>query len=127
MLGTPIWPNMRVPGPRLKNPSAIPVGLDRKHRHSSTLTRFLLRAGNRLFLLVVQVNVTSCFTEIFTEIIQRMFVCSKVKLHKFAFMGKYCFPPPTNPVKISGTCYRFENIPLILFKQSSLILPTHPS
>ena len=25
MLGTPIWPNMRVPGPRLKNPSAIPV------------------------------------------------------------------------------------------------------
>ena len=24
MLGTPIWPNMRVPGPRLKNPSAIP-------------------------------------------------------------------------------------------------------
>ena len=25
MLGTPIWPNMQVPGPRLKNPSAIPV------------------------------------------------------------------------------------------------------
>ena len=25
MLGTPIWLNMRVPGPRLKNPSAIPV------------------------------------------------------------------------------------------------------
>ena len=25
MLGTPIWPNMRVPGPRLKNPSAIPA------------------------------------------------------------------------------------------------------
>ena len=25
MLGTPIWPSMRVPGPRLKNPSAIPV------------------------------------------------------------------------------------------------------
>ena len=24
MLGTPIWPNMRVPGPRLKNPSANP-------------------------------------------------------------------------------------------------------
>ena len=23
MLGTPIWPNMRLPGPRLKNPSAI--------------------------------------------------------------------------------------------------------
>ena len=26
MLGTPIWLNMRVPGPRLKNPSAIPGG-----------------------------------------------------------------------------------------------------
>ena len=25
MLGTPIWPDMRVPGPRLKNPGAIPV------------------------------------------------------------------------------------------------------
>ena len=25
MLGTPIWPHMRVPGPRLKNPSAIPA------------------------------------------------------------------------------------------------------
>ena len=25
MIGTPIWPNMRVPGPRLKNPSAIPA------------------------------------------------------------------------------------------------------
>ena len=24
MLGTPIWPDMRVPGPRLKNPGAIP-------------------------------------------------------------------------------------------------------
>ena len=44
-------------------------------------TGFLLRTGNRLFLLAVQVNVTGCFAEIFTEIIQRMFVCSKVKLH----------------------------------------------
>ena len=25
MLGTPIWPDMRVPGPRLKNPGAIPA------------------------------------------------------------------------------------------------------
>ena len=30
MLGTPIWPNMRVPGPRLKNPSAIPGYLLKK-------------------------------------------------------------------------------------------------
>ena len=35
---------------------------------------FLLRAGNRLFFPAVQVNVTGCFTDIFTEIIQRMFV-----------------------------------------------------
>ena len=42
---------------------------------------FLLRAGNRLFLPAVQVNVTGCFTEIFAEIIQRMFVCLKVKSH----------------------------------------------
>ena len=42
---------------------------------------FLLRAGNRLFLPAVQVNVTGCFTEIFTEIIPRMFVWSKVKSH----------------------------------------------
>ena len=52
---------------------------------------FLLRAGNRLFLPAVQVNVTGCFTEIFTEIIQGMFVCSKVKLH-FVY-GKILLSP----------------------------------
>ena len=52
-------------------------------------------------------------------------------------MGKYCFPPPTNPVKISGTCYRFENIPFVKaiqldFVNSSLetmsaMFPSHSS
>ena len=46
-----------------------------------TTTGFLLRAGNRLFLPAVQVNVTGCFTEIFTKIIQGMLVCSKEKSH----------------------------------------------
>ena len=52
---------------------------------------FLLRAGNRLFLPAVQVNVTSYFTEIFTEIIQRTYVCSKVKLH--CVYGKILLSP----------------------------------
>ena len=43
-------------------------------------TGFLLRAGNRLFLPTLQVNVTGCFTEIFTEIIKGIFIRSKVKL-----------------------------------------------
>ena len=34
---------------------------------SGAYTGFLLRAGNRLFLPAVQVNVTGCFTEIFTD------------------------------------------------------------
>jgi len=55
----------------------VPVMLPVNGKNS----RFLLRAGNRLFLSAVQVNVTGCFTEIFTEIIQRMFVSSKVKSH----------------------------------------------
>ena len=55
------------------------------------LAGFLLRAGNWLFLPAVQVNVTGCFTEIFTEIIQRMFVCSKVKSH--CVYGKILLSP----------------------------------
>ena len=47
MLGTPIWPNMRVPGPRLKNPNAIPDSLELplqytddypSHRHHQYVT-----------------------------------------------------------------------------------------
>ena len=53
--------------------------------------RVLLRAGNRLFLPAVQVNVTGCFTEIFAEIIQRMFVCLKVKSH--CVFGKILLSP----------------------------------
>ena len=29
MLGTPIWSDMWVPGPRMKNPSAIPGGVSK--------------------------------------------------------------------------------------------------
>ena len=52
-------------------------------------------------------------------------------------MGKYRFPPPTNPVKISGRCYRFENIPFVKaiqldFANSSIetmsaMFPSHSS
>ena len=44
MLGTPIWPNMRVPGPRLKNPSAIPVYFPRINR---SLEEFVGQMNNR--------------------------------------------------------------------------------
>lgn len=60
-------------------------------QHLTQWSGFLLRAGNRLFLLAVQVNVTACFTEIFTKIIQRMFVCSKVKSH--CVYGKILLSP----------------------------------
>ena len=39
MLGTPIWSDMWVPGPRMKNPSAIPV--------HGNLIRTLPRTGRR--------------------------------------------------------------------------------
>ena len=42
MLGTPIWPNMRVPGPRLKNPSAIPAG----NSKSDSYTRLYSKPKN---------------------------------------------------------------------------------
>ena len=41
MLGTPIWPNMRVPGPRLKNPSAIPVDVYHGYQLRSAIARTL--------------------------------------------------------------------------------------
>ena len=41
MLGTPIWPDMWVRGPRLKNPSAIPDSetndIETKHKQRDTL------------------------------------------------------------------------------------------
>lgn len=48
MLGTPIWSDMWVPGPRMKNPSAIPVEHDFIVRNSILEQCAILIAQNSL-------------------------------------------------------------------------------
>ena len=85
---------------------------------------FLLRAGNRLFFPAVQVNVTGCFTEIFTEIIQRMFVFLNRGEIPLCLWEDIAFPfkPMLWRFPADVTALKIHN----LLKQSSLFFSNSP-
>ena len=92
----------------------VPVEISKDY----IVTGFLLRVGNRLFWRAVQINVTSCFTEICTKIIQWK---GEIPL---CFWENIAFPfqPMLWRYLADVTALKIHN----LLKQSSLFLPIHP-